>query len=402
MRYLALCCDYDGTLAHHGQLDAATIAAMEQFRATGRKLLMVTGRELDDLKSVCPRLDLFDLIVAENGALLYWPTTGEERSLAERPPPAFVTELRRRGVERISVGRVIVATWEPHEKTALAAIRDLGLELQVIFNKGAVMILPAGVNKASGLRAALTELNLSLHNAVGVGDAENDHAFLSISECAVAVANALPSLKERADIVTRGDHGAGVTELIGEILANDLAAHEAKLVRHHVLLGTARDGTPVKVSPYGINALIAGSGGKAAIVGLIGQLRDHAYSFCVIDPEGDYDRLEAVVVIGSADHVPQLDECVQLVSKADTNVVVNLRGIGLNERPAFFFSLFARLSQVRVRTGRPHVVIVDHAHQVLPATTSDFPVALNGVLLASATPDLIAQPVLRSIGTVLG
>jgi HAD superfamily hydrolase (TIGR01484 family) len=408
MRYLALCCDYDGTLAHHGQLEEPTIAAMEKFRAAGRKLLMVTGRELDDLKSVCPRLDLFELIVAENGALLYWPATNEERSLGERPPDTFVAELRRRGVERISVGRVIVATWEPHENTVLETIRDQGLELQVIFNKGAVMVLPAGVNKASGLRAALTELNLSLHNSVGVGDAENDHAFLSIAECGVAVANALPSLKERADIVTRGDHGVGVSELIDEILADDLAAHESKLLRHHIRLGTARDGSPVSISPYGINALVVGTsgGGKSTVaVGLVERLHDNGYSFCIVDPEGDYDNLEAAVTIGSANHVPTLDECAQLINKPDTNVVVNLMGVKLNDRPAFFFSLFARLRDIRSRTGRPHVLIVDEAHHVLPAKSelveSDFPATLNGVLLVSVTPNLVSKRVLRSVDTLI-
>jgi len=138
--------------------------------ASGRRLVLVTGRELDDLQKVCPRLDLFEYVVAENGALLYKPSTGEETPLAARPPEAFVTLLRQRGVGPISVGRVIVATWEPHESTVLATIRDLGLELQVIFNKGAVMILPAGVNKATGLASALEKMELSPHNAVGIGD----------------------------------------------------------------------------------------------------------------------------------------------------------------------------------------------------------------------------------------
>src|SRR5262245_9458121 len=177
MRYLALCCDYDGTIAHHGRVDDATLAAFERLLESGRKLVMVTGRELDDLQKVFPRLDLFERIVAENGALLYHPAKRVERVLGEAPPAEFVEALRARGVGPISVGRSIVATWEPHENTVLQTIRELGLELQVIFNKGAVMILPSGVNKASGLKAALNELNLSLHNAVGVGDAENDHAF---------------------------------------------------------------------------------------------------------------------------------------------------------------------------------------------------------------------------------
>ncbi len=224
MHYLALCCDYDGTLASDGQLSRATIEALERLTASGRHLVMVTGRELDDLQKVCPRLDLFGYVVAENGALLYRPATGIETPLGPAPSARFVEALRAHGVGPISVGRVIVATWKPHETRVLETIRDLGLELQVIFNKEAVMVLPAGINKASGLAQALDRLGLSPRDAVGVGDAENDHAFLSTCACAVAVANALPSLKEEADFVTRGDHGAGVEELIDELLRDDLAS----------------------------------------------------------------------------------------------------------------------------------------------------------------------------------
>ena len=185
---------------------------------------MVTGRELDDLQKVCSRLDLFEYVVAENGALLYQPATRIEKPLAPAPPASSSQRCASAGSGRFRVGRVIVATWEPHETSVLETIRDLGLELQVIFNKGAVMVLPAGINKATGLAQALDRLGLSPRNAVGMGDAENDHAFLSTCACAVAVANALPSLKEEADLVTRADHGAGVEELIEEMLRDDLAS----------------------------------------------------------------------------------------------------------------------------------------------------------------------------------
>jgi HAD superfamily hydrolase (TIGR01484 family) len=405
MRYLALCCDYDGTLAHHGQLDEPTIAALERFKRSGRRLVMVTGRELDELQTVCSRLDLFDIVVAENGALLYRPDTREERTLGERPPEAFVATLKAKGVERISVGRVIVATWEPHENTVLETIRDMGLELQVIFNKGAVMILPAGVNKASGLRVALAEINLSEHNAVGIGDAENDHAFLSICECGVAVSNALPSLKERADIVTRGDHGAGVAEIIDEICTSDLG--NRMLARHHVVLGKTQQGDVVRLSPYGINTLVCGTsgGGKSTVAaGLVERLHANGYSYCVIDPEGDYEEMDATVVLGGPNHAPTIEECVHLVSKPETNVVINLLAIKLNDRPRFFLNLFARLQEVRSHTGRPHVLIVDEAHHVLPASwepTTTMPERLDGVLLVSVTPSLIAQPILRALDTLI-
>ncbi|MBD2538361.1 HAD hydrolase family protein [Coleofasciculus sp. FACHB-SPT36] len=80
-----------------------------------------------------------------------------------------------------------------------------------------------GRYKASGLSVALSELGLSPHNTVGVGDAENDSALLNLCECGVAVANALPMLKEIADFVTKGDRGAGVIELIDHLLASDLS-----------------------------------------------------------------------------------------------------------------------------------------------------------------------------------
>src|SRR2546428_6673735 len=242
MRYHALACDYDGTIAHDGQISESTIRALEQVRESGRKVILVTGRELDDLIVVCPRLDLFDRVVAENGALLYRPATREEKLLAEAPPEEFARELMRRGAERVSVGRVIVATWHPHETTAVEVIRDLGLELQVIFNKDAVMILPSGVNKATGLSVALDSLGLSPHNVVGVGDAENDHAFLSLCECAVAVANALSMLQERADWVTQRAHGGGVIECINQLLASDLRELEPQLARHDIPLGRRADG----------------------------------------------------------------------------------------------------------------------------------------------------------------
>lgn len=149
MRYFALATDYDGTLAADGLVNDNTIAALKRLRASGRKLIMVTGRELDDLQRVFEDIDLFDYIVAENGALLYSPATREEKLLGAKPPDEFVKMLRDRQVDPLSVGRVIVATWHPNETTVLQTIRDLGLELQVIFNKGAVMVLPSGINKAA-------------------------------------------------------------------------------------------------------------------------------------------------------------------------------------------------------------------------------------------------------------
>lgn len=220
--YQALASDYDGTLAHHGTVSRETLAALDRLRATGKKFVLVTGRELEELKLVFPQIGLCDLVVAENGALLYWPQNGQIKLLAEPAPLKFAEELRARGVP-VSVGRVIVATVEPHEVAVLRTIKEMGLELEMIFNKGSVMVLPTGINKATGLREGLSRLGLSTRHVIGVGDAENDHAFLRICGCGIAVANALPILKERADFITARPHGEGVTELIDQLLANNFS-----------------------------------------------------------------------------------------------------------------------------------------------------------------------------------
>jgi phosphoglycolate phosphatase (TIGR01487 family) len=223
MYFVALVTDYDGTLAADGRVEASTIRSLRRFKESGRKLVLATGRELPDLREVFPELDVFELVVAENGALLHVPSTGEEEAIAGPPDPAFVERLRARKIEPLSVGRSIVATWEPHETEVLEAIRELGLDLQLTFNKGAVMVLPAGVNKGSGVTAALEKLAISPRNVIGIGDAENDEAFLRLCGHAVAVANALESVKKSADFVTKGARGDGVRELIDLVLKSESA-----------------------------------------------------------------------------------------------------------------------------------------------------------------------------------
>jgi HAD superfamily hydrolase (TIGR01484 family) len=412
MRYHALAADYDGTLAHHGVIDDETWAALRRLRESGRKLLMVTGRRLEELLELLPQPEVFDRIVAENGAIVYEPATKEIRPATEQPPPppAFVEELARRGVERIAVGHTIVATWEPHQDAVLSAIRDLGLELQVIFNKGAVMVLPSGVNKATGLGAALLELGLSPHNVVAVGDAENDHALLQSCECGAAVANALPALKERADLVLERDHGAGVRELIDHLLEDDLRPLGASLVRHHLPLGQAlgqAEGGPVTLDPYEGNVLICGTSGsgKSTITnGLIERLCKHGYQYAIVDPEGDYPAPERGVVLGAPARAPLVAEILDVLKQPSDSVSANLLGIAVNDRPAFFAQLLPGLSDLRTRTGRPHWLVIDEAHHMLPAgwaPAADLPPRPHGTLYITVHPELMAPSVLAAINTLI-
>ncbi len=236
MHFILLATDYDGTLAHDGVVSENTAAALDRLRASGRKVVLVTGRHLPDLCKIFPNLEIFDRVIVENGGVLYRPDTREEKLLCDAPDPRFLATLRARGVP-FDAGRTVVATWRPHDSAVLDAIRDRGLDLQVIFNKESVMVLPSGVNKSTALQAALDELGISPRNVVSVGDAENDLPFLRMSGCGVAVANALPSVKDAADIVLEKARGEGVTDLIDRLIADDLAEFDGKLQRHSIVLG---------------------------------------------------------------------------------------------------------------------------------------------------------------------
>lgn len=241
MPYLALATDYDGTIARDGVVDDDTLAALKQWRSAGRKLVLISGRQLDDFLAIFQPIELFDLLVVENGAVLYNPATRTEKYLSDPPPTAFVEQLRQ-AVEAadantqesdefgraihdryglVSQGRVVVATWQPHSVIARTLIEQMQLPLQVILNKNAVMILPQGVDKAAGLAIAAQQLGVELAQVASIGDAENDLAFLTQSGFAAAVANALPEVKAAADWVASASHGAGVVELIANLLDQD-------------------------------------------------------------------------------------------------------------------------------------------------------------------------------------
>lgn len=406
---MCLVTDYDGTIATDSRVTSQTLAALESLQKSGRKLVLATGRVLPELLEVFPEAArLFDRIVAENGAVLYRPATCEAKVLAEPPPPAFVEELRRRGVPGIGVGDSIVASWRPHEQTVLDVIRDMGLGLQVIFNKDAVMVLPSGINKASGMLAALEELGLSVHNTTGIGDAENDHTFLALCECSAAVSNSVPALKERADYVTQRDHGAGTEEFIAMMLADDLGSLEPRLSRHRLLLGHDESGAEYCLRPYDSRLVVAGpsGGGKSRTVSaLVERLLERQYQVCVIDPEGDYDDLEHFVTLGGPERVPAISEILEVLKRPENSLSINMLGVPLDDRPSFFLGLLPALQEFRARTGRPHWLIIDEAHHLVPKESKPVDIAIPkappNLLLITVHPDHVAKSLLEMMNGLL-
>jgi hydroxymethylpyrimidine pyrophosphatase-like HAD family hydrolase len=373
-----LACDYDGTIAEHGRLSETTAAALARVRTSGRKLVLVTGRRLDDLRRVCPDVDsTFDAVVTENGAEIYFPSRRQGHVIGEPPTPALLDALQRRGVE-FRVGGSIVESRAVFAEAALEAIRETGVERTVVFNRDSMMLLPGGITKASGLEAALSAMELSRHNVVAIGDAENDHAFLSVCECAAAVADAVPALRDRADHVTRAPGPAGVVEFIGEHVLNDLVGIIPGIARHHLPLGETETGASVTLPAHKTVLLIVGptATGKSTLTGvLVERLASAGRSICLLDPEGDYEtlaELEGVVVLGGkGEHaLPTPEELEQLLRHPRAGVVLNLSAMSMAEKVGYATKVLPTISAVRAASGMPHWLIVDEAHHLFPADGS--------------------------------
>ncbi len=415
MRYHVLACDYDDTLATRGEVDEHTVKTLERVSRSGRKLLLVTGRELDDLLTVFPHADLFDLIVAENGGLLYDPGQRTREPLADAPPAELVERLRAEGVTPLGAGAVVVATREPYDEQGHEAIRELGLELQVIRNKGAVMVLPPGVNKASGLAAALVRLQMSRHNVVAVGDAENDHAFLATAECGAAVANAVPALLRQCDLPLDHAAGEGVVQLASLLLSGEL--DRRAVPRHDVLVGHLMDGQEdsdgqegeeVRLPVYGTGLVVAGpsgSGKSTVTTALIERLVEDDRQCVVIDPEGDYSEFPDVAVLGEPNRPPSVEEVLRLLESPERSAVVNMIGLPLRDRPAFFTELMPRLTSLRARLGHPHWIVVDEAHHLMPAELQEVPIKdvaeAGSRLMITVHPEALSPAALDLVDNVI-
>ncbi len=401
MRYTVLAVDFDGTIAHDSLCPPHVVEGLTRLRATGRRLLLVTGRELPELLSIFPEIGIFDRVVAENGALLYRPASGEREELGDPAPAALVALLRERGVP-ISVGRSIIATVEPHETVVLEAIRDLGLECQVIFNKGAVMILPAGVNKASGLAAALKELGLSARNTVACGDGENDHTLLEASEYSVAVANAIPTLKARADRVTRAMRGDGILEVIADLIANDLRDAQPAKPRRSLLVGKAEDGTPLTLPAAGVSMLVTGgpaSGKSSFVIRMLDRLAACGYQYCVLDTRGEYLAFNPAIVFGTREHTPDVAEVLTALEKPGVQAVVCLLAVPGPERPEFVARLQQSLVELRERTGRPHWIVIDEAQEAPGANVALAPA--DNAMQVTSDPAALPRAILDSMDVVV-
>ena len=389
MKLAAFALDYDGTIAVDGVMEPSVRDAIAAARQRGIVVALVTGRRLEDLRRVAGDLNCFDVVVAENGAVLEFPASGRHVALGHPPNQRFIDELQRRGVQ-VSVGETVLETDAGSASIALDTLRRLEQPLVLAFNRGRLMVLPQSVAKSTGLRQALAALRISIHNTIGIGDAENDHDLLDACEVGVAVDWGSPALRAVADETIEGTGPAAVADYIRRT-ARQPRLSAAQMGRRHLFLGHQHNGDPLSLAVRGRTILIAGEpgSGKSWLAGLLcEQLILQGYCMCIIDPEGDYRSLEqlpSVMTLGGDDPPPNARELLKALRHPDVSVIVDLSKLSHHEKAEYVKTLLPLLVSLRRRTGLPHKILLDEAHYYLdgPDSSGLIDLELAGYILVT-------------------
>ena len=368
--FTALACDYDGTLASEDHMGAEVLGTLERAREVGLRVILVTGRTFFELVRVCERLDLFDGVVAENGGVLYFPAEGRIRDLAPTPPLGLLAELDRREIA-FHVGRVVVATTRAAEAQVREALAAVGATLAIFYNRDALMLLPAGISKGSGVRHVIRHLGLSFHDVLALGDAENDLELFEACGWAACPANAVAELKEHADWVFDGVNGQAIARaILGPMLGGLLPLRYSR--RHRIAVGWAvKTSEPVTVPARGINLLIQGDplSGKSWLAGaLVERLVSHQYAVCVLDPEGDFHilaRLPGVLWAEVRDGASLDNALNSFVADPSACVVVDFSRLPHGRKVELVERGLSAIRELRRRLGLPHWVVLDEAQYLL-------------------------------------
>ena len=406
-----LACDLDGTLAEDGHVAVETWEVLRQAKAAGLIIILVTGRTLDSFDSDAPYAELSGAIVAEDGAVVSFPRHNSVTLPFGRLPPAVLKQLEAVDVP-LERGMASVATRVPHDEAIVQALREVGGGAVVEYNRGAVMILPPGATKGTGLRYALDQLGYSPRSVVACGDAENDRSLFEMVEVAVAVSNALPEVKALADIVLPDPNGAGVRTLLRDLIAGQIPAFQPRPDRQ-LFLGHGRSGTPVNLNPIDLvssNLGIFGASrsGKSWLAGWLAQeLLKQGYQLCVIDPEGEYRVLGAApksLVLGGVDtQLPAVAEVANLLESTSLNLVIDLSAYTVGERAGYAPELLRALRDVRARCGRPHWFLIDEVQSLCPPSGGRMTDLLleampgGGLCLISYRPSQVTPALLQSL-----
>lgn len=258
--------DLDGTLLNSAEeITQETKDAIAQAQAQGVKVVLATGRSVQEAMDFGAKAGCDNLAVCVGGAVLADLPTGTHVRDWEMPSWVWPDALKlclNRGIElMLFAGEKIVVdpfSKKSQEKTfpsevfhreavvvedPLAYMQENDLPLlkihgdwapgsypieelramyglQVISTNGRDFeVLPSGADKGRALALLGVMYGFALDEIAAVGDSDNDLAMLKVAGYPVAMGNGTQNVKDLAKYITAGNDDEGVAQAIRHILA---------------------------------------------------------------------------------------------------------------------------------------------------------------------------------------
>jgi hypothetical protein len=350
--------------------------------------------------------ECFTGIVWENGAVLH-QRQGAVAYLPFGSVDEHVVEALANAGVPFERGFAIVDTFTRYETQVWQAIKDTQSEVAIAHNKGALMVMPPGTSKGAGLARLLELCDFSPHNVVAFGDGENDLSLLQMAEIGVAVADAVPQLKEVATIVASQPGPAGVLEELTTYWLQGVAPALSLYRQQAIPVGMDDAGNQVSLSSAKLaseNMGIFGSSGtgKSWVTGLLVEgMHSAGYQVLLIDPEGDHRELRSlpgmIALSGDQRTMPIPSLVAMLLEEASVSVVLDLCSYPVSQRKVYLGELLHILRPLKERKFRPHWIVMEEAQHFLPLLEDSIlanllPILpMGGWAFVSYRPDLLAE-----------
>lgn len=409
MHLKVIALDLDGTIAENNVVALETWATLRKAKREGFTLILVTGRRMVEISTIGPFDEICEAIVAEDGAAIYFPRNDTIMLPFGRLASNVIEQLTALHIP-MEQGLAIAATWQPHDRKVLEVLSKTAYAATLEYNKGAVMIMPPGATKGTGLLIALNELGFSPHNVVAFGDAENDRSLFEQAELSVAVANTAPEIKAIADVELVLPNGTGVRTLVEELIQKKIPRHAVR-PKQFIRIGQSANEMPIGLSPFDLidsNLGIFGESGsgKSWIAGMLAEaLLQQEYQVCIIDPEGDYRGIRSfphtLLLGGGKAPPPSVEDVIILMEYSGISLILDLSLYSISEQMTYVTNLMHALCSLRQRRGKPHWFLIDEGHYFCPDDHHPLTKLLlrymqqGGLALVSYRPSLIAPELLR-------
>ena len=221
----AFAIDIDGTLTENGggKIHLHALESLRYLENIGCKVIFVTGRSSIEAYILSVFGGTTKVAVGENGGAI---TIGPQQHItfANKEKCIKGYEVLKKNIGGVKLKPVFkriteVVLCRTFDITqGQKVLEENNLDLYLTDSQYAIHINEKGIDKAVGLKKALSILDIDPEYTVAIGDSETDIPMFNMCGYSIALNHAKENVKERAKYVVNGRQGEGAVEAIEYIM----------------------------------------------------------------------------------------------------------------------------------------------------------------------------------------